>query len=94
MVMLPLGQPAFRAQVTFSDCNKANGGWEASGTIKNSGKASRTYRLTVFFTDSSNNVLGTGHGSFRIRAGQSGPWMVKTSYETIAHLYCVLAGVS
>ena len=82
-----------RQNISLSSCQATKGGWRASGTARNPGNTARTYRLTVYFTNSQATVLGSGTSSATIAAKGSGPWSVTTTFHAPSVVRCVLVGV-
>jgi len=84
---------SLRPQVTTTSCKAIDGGWKAAGTIDNSGKVSRQYHVTVYFTDSKATVLGSGSSTSLVSARQHGTWEVASNFPAEGKMNCVLVGV-
>jgi beta-xylosidase len=84
---------AIRTQAVITSCTAAPGGWQASGTATNPGKASYDYKLTVYFTSAQATVLGSGQTSVTVGAKSTGKWKVTATFPAPAGVKCVLVGV-
>ena len=82
-----------RQQAEELACRSQAGGWEATGSIKNSGSTPRDYRVTVFFTNDRSMVLASGETSLTLGVGEKGSWKVSARFPAPAHVLCALVGV-
>ncbi len=82
-----------RPRVETTGCQSVPGGWEALGTIHNSGRLSHDFRLTVYFTTASATVLSSATSSVPVKAGSSGSWAVTSRFVAAPVVRCVLVGV-
>ena len=85
--------PALRKNVTLAACEKADGGWKASGTATNPGGDAVDYTVTVFFTTDKGTVLGTADTTLTIAPGEKKPWNVTAKLTPAPTTTCVLRGV-
>lgn len=84
---------ALRKDVALTTCAKAPGGWRAAGTATNPGHGPADYTITVFFTTSSDTVIGTGATHLHVSAGRQAPWKVTGRFTPAPATGCVLRGV-
>jgi hypothetical protein len=85
---------AARRSVTVDGCHSANGGWQASGTVKHGSGSTASYKITVFFTTSGATVIGYGDTVVQVAAGQTKPWTVRGRFDAPPGTLCVLRGVA
>jgi hypothetical protein len=89
-----VNNPAVRTQAAIVSCRSVSGGWEASGIATNPLGNSHRYVLTVYFTDPSATVLGSGRTSVEVPGGSSRTWHVIARLSATLPVRCVLAGVA
>jgi hypothetical protein len=85
--------PDLRKNVTLAGCEKADGGWQASGTATNPGSDPVDYTVTVFFTTDKGTVLGTADTKVRVDPGEKKNWDVTAQLTPAPRTTCVLRGV-
>jgi uncharacterized lipoprotein YajG len=85
--------PELRKNVTLAACEKADGGWQASGTATNPGGDPADYTVTVFFTTDKGTVLGTADTKVTVAPGEKKPWTVAAHLTPAPTTRCVLRGV-
>lgn len=86
--------PALRPDLTLVGCDAADGGWQATGTLTNSGSEDAEFQVTVFFTNSTATVLGHGQTTLDIAAGSSADWSVQADFTAPEGTRCVVTGVA
>ncbi len=86
-------KPALRTKVAINACAAAAGGWAASGTARNPGKTSTTYRITVFFTTKNATVIGTAATKVHVPSGATRRWRADAKFTAANPTQCVLRGV-
>ena len=85
--------PALRTSILLTGCEKAAGGWQATGTAKNSGSAKATYQVVVFFTDKYSRVIDSSTTNFTVSAGTTDKWSASKNFTPPAGVQCVLRAV-
>jgi hypothetical protein len=85
--------PSLRHDVNMSTCQVITGGWEAGGTAKNSGTSTKTYLITVYFTDTQATVVGYAQTHVKVAPGQSAQWTASSKFAAPSQTRCVLSGV-
>ena len=84
---------SLRHDVSMETCQAIAGGWEAGGSAKNTGKATTTYLITVYFTDTQATVVGYAQTHVKVAPGQSANWTASAQFAAPAKTRCVLSGV-
>jgi hypothetical protein len=84
---------AMRKHVTMSSCEKADGGWSASGTATNPATTPVGYTITVFFTTAAATVVDTAQTHVDVAAGGKQAWTVTKKFHAAPSMRCVLVGV-
>ena len=85
--------PELRRAVTVSSCEKAAGGWKATGTAKNTTDAPVELTVTIFFTSDKGTVLGTGDTKVAVEPQAETRWTVASKLTPTPKTLCVLRGV-
>ena len=86
--------PALRTTILLTGCEKAAGGWKATGTAKNTGSGPATYDVVVFFTDKYSRVVDSATTKFTVAGGRSATWAAAQKFTPPDGVKCVLRGVS
>jgi hypothetical protein len=88
-----VNEPAARKDVTQNGCTAADGGWGASGTVRNSTTKDASYVIVVSFTNSKSTVLARGTKKLKVAAGKSAKWSASAKFKAPKDVVCVLRGV-
>lgn len=83
-----------RKQVQVSSCAGNDREWEAAGTITNTTKADKEYRVTVFFTTPDATVIDFAETTVQVHTGETAKWSASKSFATGGEILCVLRGVA
>ena len=86
--------PALRTTILLTGCAKADDGWAATGTAKNTDAKDASYRVTVFFTDKYSRVIDFAATTVAVKAGKTADWKTVQKFEPPAGTKCVLRAVS
>ena len=89
-----VNQPTARKDVTQGACRQTSSGWEASGTIANSGSKQATYTIVVSFTTKQSTVLARGTTKVTVKGGATKSWTASASFAQTKGVQCVLRGVA
>jgi hypothetical protein len=81
-------------QVRVTGCTVTSAGATALGMVRNTGSATATYRITVFFTDATATTIDYATASVSVPAGASEPFTAQQAFVTPKDLLCVLVGVA
>jgi hypothetical protein len=84
---------AARQNVRLTTCAATKAGWQAAGTVTNSGSKPAEYTITVFFTTKSATVIDTVQTRVRVPAGKAEHWSAAKEFPTTPGMLCVLRGV-
>jgi hypothetical protein len=82
-----------RKNVSLEKCAAIPGGWGASGTAANPAKSTVSYRITVYFTDTSATTLDYAQTTVSVAPGKNVPWTASKTFDAPSHVLCVLVGV-
>ncbi|MGL5861148.1 MAG: hypothetical protein ACRCY9_07835 [Phycicoccus sp.] len=88
-----VNEPAARKDVTQQGCAAAEGGWGASGTVRNSTTKEAAYTIVVSFTNSKSTVLARGTQKLKVAPGKSAKWSTSAKFKAPKDVVCVLRGV-
>ncbi|MGL4744241.1 MAG: hypothetical protein ACRCXL_07615 [Dermatophilaceae bacterium] len=88
-----VNEPAARKDVTQQGCAAAEGGWGASGSVRNSTKKEADYTIVVSFTNSKSTVLARGTKKVTVAPGKSAKWATSAKFKAPKDVVCVLRGV-
>ncbi|MGL5928056.1 MAG: hypothetical protein ACRCY8_03885 [Dermatophilaceae bacterium] len=88
-----VNEPAARKDVTQQGCKATEGGWGASGTVRNSTKKEAAYTIVVSFTNSKSTVLARGTQKLKVAPGKSAKWSASAKFAAPKDVVCVLRGV-
>lgn len=83
-----------RKEVQLTDCEAADGGWKASGTIANKGDDEHEYAITVYFTNDKATDLGDGNTKVSVDGGDKGKWSVTGKFDAPEKVLCVLGPIT
>ncbi|VXB16889.1 exported hypothetical protein [Arthrobacter sp. 9V] len=83
-----------RASVTLQKCAATKTGWQASGKIKNTGKTTGSYFITVFFTDTHGTVVGWSQVRAEAASEKGELWKAAATFTAPSDTTCAIAGVS
>ncbi|MEU7524301.1 hypothetical protein AB0A74_01045 [Saccharothrix sp. NPDC042600] len=83
-----------RKHAVITSCRPGpDGGWEARGTVTNSGQAAHDYSITIFFTTENATVLDHAATSVTVEGGATGEWSAQKNFPAPPNVLCVLRGV-
>ena len=86
--------PALRTSVLLTGCEKASGGWQATGTAKTASGKAADYRVVVFFTDQYSRIVDSASVTVKVPAGKTGTWTAPQKFTPPAGVKCVLRAIS
>lgn len=84
--------PADRLDVAINDCESADGGWQAAGTVVNPAQDAASYEITVFFTTQTGTVIGFGSTTIEVAGTETAEWSVQSQFTPAPDTMCVLRG--
>lgn len=83
-----------RKDAVITSCRPgADGGWEARGTVANTGQSPGEYAITIFFTTENATVLDYAVTSVTVEGGATQEWSAHKNFQAPANVLCVLRGV-
>jgi hypothetical protein len=86
--------PKLRTDATATGCQSVAGGWEASGTIRNTSKTSQKFRITEYFaTTTGGTVLAFAQDSVTVKGSSQADWVAKAHFTAPRTVECILVGV-
>jgi hypothetical protein len=88
-----VNEPDARKDVTLAGCSTQDGGWRATGKIKNTKKESLDYTIVISFTNEKSTVLARSVEKVTVAAGKSKSWQAEARFQAPKKVVCVLRGV-
>jgi hypothetical protein len=88
-----VNEPDARKDVTLAGCSSQDGGWRATGKIKNAKKESSDYTIVISFTNEKSTVLARSVEKVTVPPGRSKSWEADARFQAPKDVVCVLRGV-
>lgn len=92
---LPTGYPnvaAVRQLVKVTNCAATKDGWQAKGTVRNSGSDAQKITITVYFTTPQATVIDTAQVAVDVAVGAKGQWTAAKAFTAPSKLNCLIVG--
>jgi len=86
--------PDLYQNVALTGCKKSGGGWQASGTAKNTGNEDIEFEVVVFFTDAQARTVDWARAKVSVGADSTEAWRVERPLDGLTDARCVVRAVS